>query len=88
MPVKKLKDFLDTNNIKYVTISHSPAYTAQQIAASSHVSGKEMAKTVMLKIDDKMAMAVLPASYKVNMDLLKNTIGADKIVSGTGDSTT
>ncbi len=79
MPVKKLKDFLDSNNIMYVTINHSPAYTAQQIAASSHVSGKELAKTVMLKIDDKMAMAVLPASFKVNLDLLKNTIGADKI---------
>ena len=79
MPVKKLKDFLDSNNIKYVTISHSPAYTAQQVAASSHISGKELAKTVMVKIDDKMAMAVLPASFKVNMDLLRETIGADKI---------
>ena len=44
MPVKKLKDFLDKNKVKYVTISHSTAYTAQQIAASSHISGKEMSK--------------------------------------------
>ena len=79
MPVKKLKDFLDSNNIKYVTISHSPAYTAQQVAASSHISGKEVAKTVMVKIDNEIAMAVLPASCKVNMELLKGTIKADKI---------
>ena len=79
MPVKKLKDFLDSNNIKYVVISHSTAYTAQEVAASSHIPGKEMAKTVMVKIDDKMAMAVLPAAFKVDFDLLKETIGAGNI---------
>ena len=79
MPVKRLKEFLDSNNIKYVTISHSPAYTAQAIAASAHVSGKELAKTVMVKVDGKMAMAVLPASYQVDFDLMKETVGANKI---------
>lgn len=79
MPVKKLKDFLDSQGIKYVTISHSQAYTAQEIASSAHIPGKELAKTVMIKIDDKMAMAVLPASYKVDFDLLKKTIGASKV---------
>ena len=34
MPVKKLKEFLDSHHIKYVTISHSPAYTAQEVATS------------------------------------------------------
>jgi len=79
MPVKKLKDFLDGQNIKYVTISHSKAYTAQEIAGSAHIPGKELAKTVMLKIDGKMAMAVLPASHKVNFDLLKKTVEASDI---------
>lgn len=71
MPAQKLKDFLDRHNIKYVTISHSLTYTAQEIAASAHIAGKELAKTVMVKTDDKMAMAVLPASYKVDLDRLK-----------------
>ena len=79
MPAQKLKDFLDWHNIKYVTIRHSLAYTAQEIAASAHIAGKELAKTVMVKIDDKMAMAVLPASYKVNFDLLKKAAGAHKV---------
>jgi Ala-tRNA(Pro) deacylase len=79
MPVKKLKDFLDGQNIKYVTISHSKAYTAQEIAGSAHIPGKELAKTVMLKIDGKMAMAVLPASHKVNFDPLKKTVEANNI---------
>ena len=79
MPAQKLKDFLDRHNIRYVTISHSLAYTAQEVAASVHIAGKELAKTVMVKIDDKMAMAVLPASYKVNFELLKKAVGASKV---------
>ena len=72
MPLKKrLKDFLDENDVKYVTIIHSKAYTAQEIAAACHIPGKIFAKTVILKIDGKFAMAVLPATHKINMDLFR-----------------
>ena len=79
MPVKKLKEFLDSNKVKYVSISHSAAYTAQEIAASAHVPGKELAKTVIVKIDGKLAMAVLPASYKVDLAQLKEALGATTV---------
>ena len=79
MPLKRLKEYLDSNKIKYVTISHSSAYTAQEIAASAHIPGKNLAKTVLIKIDGKMAMAVLPASDKVDFDLLKENIGVENI---------
>jgi len=49
MPTKKLKEFLDSNKIKYVSITHSSAYTAMEIAALAHVPGKDLAKTVMIK---------------------------------------
>ena len=79
MPVQKLKQFLDDNGVRYVTIQHSPAFTALEIAASAHVPGKELAKTVMVKIDGKMSMAVLPASFKVDMDKLKVATGAGTV---------
>ena len=79
MIVKKLKDFLDNHGIEYISITHSKAFTAQKIAATAHIPGKELAKTVMVKIDDKMAMAVLPASYRVDFDLLKGALGAKKV---------
>ena len=79
MPVKKLKDFLNSHKVKYVTIKHSTAYTTQEIAASAHIPGKEMAKTVIINVDGKMAMAVLPASFKIDFNLLKKSIGADSI---------
>ncbi len=79
MPVRKLKEFLDAQQIRYVTINHSPAYTAQEVAASAHVRGKEMAKTVMVTLDGRMAMAVLPASQKISFDLLGEASGAGNV---------
>ncbi len=79
MPVKKLKKFLDDHNIKYISISHSSAYTSQEIAAAAHIPGKEIAKTVIIKIDGKMAMAVIPGSYKADLNLLKEMLGVDNV---------
>jgi len=79
MPSKKLKEFLDNHAIKYLKIVHSPAYTAQEIAASAHISGKELAKTIIVLIDGKMAMAVLPASYTIDFDNFRKMIGAKRI---------
>ncbi|MGA7303607.1 MAG: YbaK/EbsC family protein, partial [Rhodothermales bacterium] len=77
MPIEKLKTFLDREGIKYVLISHSRAYTAQEAAASAHIPGRELAKTVMVKLDGQMAMAVLPASYHVDLEHLAEVAGAD-----------
>jgi len=79
MPTQKLKDYLDQHEIHYVTISHSPAYTAQRIAEVTKIPGKELAKTVIVKIDDEFAMAVLPASRRVNLEHLQEAIGADEV---------
>jgi len=79
MPVQKLKRFLDDNGIKYVTIQHSAAYTAQETAAYTHIPGKEMAKTVMIKVDGRMAMAVVPASHRVDFDRLRDVTGATTV---------
>lgn len=68
----KLVAFLKKHKVKYETIAHSPAYTAQEIAEISHVSAKELAKTVIVKTDDnKLAMVVIPAHRKVEFDKVK-----------------
>lgn len=79
MAIKKLQDFLDSKGVKYVSMKHSPAYTAQEIAAMAHVPGKQLAKTVIVKVDGEMAMAVLPASYKVDFKQLKKAAKAKKV---------
>jgi len=60
VPEKELKEFLDENKIKYVTVTHSTAYTAQEVAALTHTKGKDFAKTVMVMLDGTLAMAVVP----------------------------
>jgi Ala-tRNA(Pro) deacylase len=76
MPVRKLKRFLDENEVEFVAVSHSRAFTAQEIAASAHVPGKELAKTVMVRLDGSMAMAVVPAPCQVDLESLREVSGA------------
>src|SRR5690349_16481890 len=78
MPVRQLKEFLDRENVKYVSIIHSAAYTAQEVAASAHITGKELAKTVIVDLDGKMAMAVLPANRKIVLQDLREVTGSDE----------
>ena len=79
MPVRKLKEFLDGEGVKYVSIVHSTAYTAQEVAASAHVTGREMAKTVIVELDGQMAMAVLPANRKIVLQDLREITGCDQV---------
>ena len=79
MPVHRLKKFLEDNDVHFETIPHSQAFTAQEIAAVAHVPGKELAKTVMVKLDGELAMAVLPATDQVSTERLKDVTGAHHV---------
>jgi Ala-tRNA(Pro) deacylase len=77
MPVTKLRNFLDEHKTKYITIQHSVAYTSQEVAAAIHVHGSELAKTTVVKLDGRFAMAVLAAPDHVDLDRLKAVAGAN-----------
>ncbi|MBX3009373.1 MAG: YbaK/EbsC family protein [Melioribacteraceae bacterium] len=79
MPLNKLKEYLDSNQIRYVTIKHSLAFTAQEIAASAHIKGKDIAKTVILKVEGKLTMFVLPGSYKVDIEKVKEVLNTSNV---------
>ncbi len=79
MPLKKLISFLDEHGKKYVVMTHSQAYTAQEVAAAAHIPGKEMAKTVMVKVDGDMKLVVLPSTYDVDFEALKKALGAAEV---------
>ena len=79
MALSSLTEYLDQNRVKYVIIAHSPAYTAQGIAGLTHISGKELAKTVIVKLDEKLVMAVLPANYHVDLAALKRLLKAKTV---------
>ncbi|WP_428236439.1 aminoacyl-tRNA deacylase [Gracilimonas sp.] len=79
MPLNKLIDYLDDHDKKYIVVKHSPVFTAQEVAASAHIPGKNMAKTVMVKVDDAMMMVVLPSTHNVDFDSIKEAIGANEV---------
>lgn len=79
MPMRKLREYLDSHGVKYYVLSHSRAYTAQEIAAAAHVPGKELAKTVIVKIKGILAMVVLPASRQLDFELLGAMAGSRAI---------
>ncbi|MBN1421535.1 MAG: YbaK/EbsC family protein [Planctomycetes bacterium] len=75
MIAKKLKELLDANRIRYVTITHSPAYTAQELAQEVHVPGKELAKSVILEADGQAIMVVLAAPERLDLEKLRQATG-------------
>lgn len=74
MPAAKVREFLDSHRVRYVTVQHSPAFTAAEVAESAHVSGRDFAKTVIVVIEDEMVMVVLPASRRVLLNDLREML--------------
>ncbi len=79
MPAKKLREFLDTQGVPYRIIPHQVAYTARQTATVTHVPNRELAKTVIVKVDGGLAMAVLSASHEVDLFAMRTAIGARSV---------
>jgi Ala-tRNA(Pro) deacylase len=74
MPATKLKQFLDDRGVMYVSIQHSPAYTASMVAKSAHIGGADFAKTVIVKTEGEMAMVVLPSHRKIVLSELRELL--------------
>lgn len=80
MALANLTEFLDGHRIKYVIITHSLAYTAQGVAGLAHISGRELAKTVIVKLDGRLVMAVIPAMFHVDLTMLRKATNAKTAV--------
>lgn len=79
MALRQLKEYLDNQHVKYNLISHSPSFTAQEIAAAAHISGKQFAKIVIVKMGDQLAMIVLPAKDHINFSALRDATGTKDV---------
>ena len=72
--IKKLKELFDDAKVSYEVYNHPLAYTAQEIAQRQHFSGDQMAKVVILKVDDKLVMAVVTGSQKVHLPTVRASL--------------
>lgn len=79
MRFMKIQDYLEQAKVMFEVHEHAPAYTAQEIAAEEHVSGYKLAKTVLVRADDRYVLCVLPAALKVDMEKVAEVVDADQV---------
>ena len=75
MPAR-LKSILKHDHVDFLALSHVPTYSAQYAASVMHVPGKEVAKTVVLRAGKNILLAVLPASYQIDLEKLSAVVGS------------
>ncbi len=80
MPTRALTEFLEKNDVNYHAYNHTPAVTASEVAQSAHIPGAQLAKTVIVTGDGKMAMAVLSAHQMIDYDRLKKLMKVESLV--------
>lgn len=76
---RRLKEYLDTNNVPYNVMAHKVAYTAQEVAAAQGVTGWQVAKTVVCNCDGKYLLLVLQAPTMVDLSRLKHSLGCREV---------
>lgn len=77
MPIQQLKEFLDGANVEYMCLTHPPAFTAQDLAHHVKIAGDKVVKTVIIELDGKMAMLVMPATWRVRWESLSRILDTD-----------
>jgi Ala-tRNA(Pro) deacylase len=83
---ERLEQFLRDAGVKHEYQRHSAAFTAQEVAAVEHVPGRMLAKVVIVVADDTLAMAVVPAPSRVDMEKVRTAMGAAEArVAGEGE---
>src|SRR5581483_8138333 len=85
MIVPRLKEYLDGQHVHYEALPHPETHRAPELAATLHVSGKELAKVVIVKVNERFVMTVLPASWKVDVKRLKEVFGTKHVRLATED---
>ncbi len=83
--LRRLQEYLDSHHVHYEVLGHQEAYTAPEIAHMLHVSGKMLAKVVMIKADERFVMAVLPSNWKIDFDRLKEALRSSRVRLATED---
>ncbi|WP_163835059.1 aminoacyl-tRNA deacylase [Spartinivicinus ruber] len=76
MAIPQLTEYLQEKNIPFSIHEHSAGFTAQEVAQSAHIPGKDFAKTVMVKVDDVMSMVVMPSNYAIDLNTISEYLGA------------
>jgi Ala-tRNA(Pro) deacylase len=80
MPMSpKLKEYLDSHNVHYEVLPHAVAHSAAEVAHAVHAPAQELAKVVIVKVEGRFVMTVLPATWKVDLHRLREVFAASDV---------
>jgi Ala-tRNA(Pro) deacylase len=71
--------YLNSNKVEFHVLEHDPAFSAHDVAVRTNVPESEMAKAIVIKIEERYWMAVLRADQRINEQLLKRTFAAKNV---------
>src|SRR5262245_23935325 len=82
----RLDDFLNRQRIPFTRLPHRTCYTANHMAQTLHVPGKDVAKTVLVPTPHGHVLAVLPATHRIDLERLREDLGEeDAALAAEGD---
>ena len=71
--------YMQRSGVAFEVIDHELAFTAHQTAVATHIPDRELAKVVIVKIDDKFWVTVARADTRIDESMLKQSLGAKNV---------
>jgi len=75
-----IQDYLESRGIAYEVVEHPHTDTAMRAAEAAHVPGDRVAKPVLLGDDDSYLLAVIPATHRLDVDRLNQTMARSLVM--------
>ncbi|MGD1278316.1 MAG: YbaK/EbsC family protein [Tepidisphaeraceae bacterium] len=74
-----LQSYLDEKGVHYSVSRHPAVYTAQALAEAEHIPGRRVIKPVVIQADGKSVLCVVPASYRIDLDKVRQLLHANSV---------
>jgi Ala-tRNA(Pro) deacylase len=74
-----IRDFLQAHSVRFEVLLHPPSHSAAHLAGSVHVPGRFVAKSVLVRAGESYALAVLPATHRIDVDRLAEVLCLEKL---------
>ena len=74
-----IRDFLQARSVRFEVLLHAPSHSAAHLAGSVHVPGRLVAKSVLVRVGESYALAVLPSTHRIDTDRLAEVLGATSL---------
>ena len=85
MGAERVREYLLTHGVAYDLHPHEPAVSAQELAEAEHISGRRVAKPVILLADGRLVMAVIPGHLTLDIEKAERALGAGTVRLATED---